>query len=79
MDSDTRFRLLDGFHSAHVLVIGDVMLDRFVYGSVERISPEAPIPVVAVDRTADMPGGAANVARNIAANRSPLPRRSLPT
>jgi D-beta-D-heptose 7-phosphate kinase/D-beta-D-heptose 1-phosphate adenosyltransferase len=67
MDSDTRFRLLDGFHSAHVLVIGDVMLDRFVYGSVERISPEAPIPVVAVDRTADMPGGAANVARNIAA------------
>jgi len=43
------------------------MLDRFVYGSVERISPEAPIPVVNVERFLDMPGGAANVARNIAA------------
>jgi D-beta-D-heptose 7-phosphate kinase/D-beta-D-heptose 1-phosphate adenosyltransferase len=43
------------------------MLDRFIYGAVERISPEAPIPVVTVERTLDMPGGAANVARNIAA------------
>ena len=59
--------LLDGFHASRVLVLGDVMLDRFVYGSVERISPEAPIPVVAVDRLIDMPGGAANVARNVAA------------
>jgi D-beta-D-heptose 7-phosphate kinase/D-beta-D-heptose 1-phosphate adenosyltransferase len=60
------YRLLDGFHAARVLVLGDVMLDRFVYGSVERISPEAPIPVVNVERFLDMPGGAANVARNIA-------------
>jgi D-beta-D-heptose 7-phosphate kinase / D-beta-D-heptose 1-phosphate adenosyltransferase len=67
MHHDTSFRLLDGFHSARVLVIGDVMLDRFVYGTVERISPEAPIPVVHVDRQSDMPGGAANVARNVAA------------
>jgi D-beta-D-heptose 7-phosphate kinase / D-beta-D-heptose 1-phosphate adenosyltransferase len=67
MTHDNYFRLLDGFHSARVLVIGDVMLDRFVYGSVERISPEAPIPVIHVDRQADMPGGAANVARNVAA------------
>ena len=67
MNHETSFRLLDGFHSARVLVLGDVMLDRFVYGSVERISPEAPIPVVNVERTADMPGGAANVARNVAA------------
>lgn len=67
MTHDTYFRLLDGFHSARVLVIGDVMLDRFVYGSVERISPEAPIPVIHVDRQSDMPGGAANVARNVAA------------
>ncbi len=67
MHHDTFFRLLDGFHSAQVLVIGDVMLDRFVYGSVERISPEAPIPVVHVARQSDMPGGAANVARNVAA------------
>lgn len=58
---------LDGFHAVRVLVLGDVMLDRFVYGSVERISPEAPIPVVNVERYLDMPGGAANVARNIAA------------
>jgi D-beta-D-heptose 7-phosphate kinase/D-beta-D-heptose 1-phosphate adenosyltransferase len=67
MNHDTFFRLLDGFHSARVLVLGDVMLDRFVYGSVERISPEAPIPVVNVERVADMPGGAANVARNVTA------------
>ena len=67
MTHDTYFRLLDGFHSARVLVIGDVMLDRFVYGSVERISPEAPIPVIHVERQSDMPGGAANVARNVAA------------
>src|SRR6202050_1420598 len=59
--------LLNGFHAARVLVLGDVMLDRFVFGSVERISPEAPIPVVNVERVVDMPGGAANVARNIAA------------
>ncbi|HWW20529.1 MAG TPA: D-glycero-beta-D-manno-heptose-7-phosphate kinase, partial [Steroidobacteraceae bacterium] len=58
--------LLSKFHSARVLVLGDVMLDRFVYGSVERISPEAPIPVMRVERTVDMLGGAANVARNVA-------------
>jgi D-beta-D-heptose 7-phosphate kinase / D-beta-D-heptose 1-phosphate adenosyltransferase len=58
--------ILTGFHSAQVLVLGDVMLDRFEYGTVERISAEAPIPVVNVDRCSDMPGGAANVARNIA-------------
>jgi D-beta-D-heptose 7-phosphate kinase/D-beta-D-heptose 1-phosphate adenosyltransferase len=67
MQFATLFELLNGFHAARVLVLGDVMLDRFVYGSVERISPEAPIPVVNVERFMDMPGGAANVARNIAA------------
>jgi len=67
MDYSTSLSLMDGFHAGHVLVLGDVMLDRFVYGTVQRISPEAPIPVVAVERSADMPGGAANVARNIAA------------
>ncbi len=59
-------RILNDFHAARILVLGDVMLDRFVYGSVERISPEAPIPVVNVESVLDMPGGAANVARNIA-------------
>jgi D-beta-D-heptose 7-phosphate kinase/D-beta-D-heptose 1-phosphate adenosyltransferase len=66
MRHESLVHLLKGFHGARVLVFGDVMLDRFVYGTVERISPEAPIPVVRVDRQADMPGGAANVARNIA-------------
>jgi D-beta-D-heptose 7-phosphate kinase/D-beta-D-heptose 1-phosphate adenosyltransferase len=60
-------KLLDRFHAARVIVLGDVMLDRFVYGSVDRISPEAPIPVVNVARFVDMAGGAGNVARNVAA------------
>jgi D-beta-D-heptose 7-phosphate kinase / D-beta-D-heptose 1-phosphate adenosyltransferase len=67
MHYDTLLGLLDGFHKARVLVLGDVMLDRYVYGSVERISPEAPIPVMSVERSIDMPGGAANVVRNVAA------------
>ena len=50
-----------------ILVLGDVMLDRFLYGDVERISPEAPVPVVRLRETRAMPGGAGNVARNIAA------------
>ena len=52
--------------NAHVLVVGDVMLDRYWFGDVSRISPEAPVPVVHVQRTEERPGGAANVARNIA-------------
>ena len=50
-----------------VLVVGDLMLDRFVYGSVTRISPEAPVPVVRVTRETSMPGGASNVACNLRA------------
>ena len=50
-----------------VLVIGDVMLDRYVYGEVTRISPEAPVPVLMVDREVAMPGGAGNVVRNLTA------------
>ena len=52
---------------AKLLVVGDVMLDRYWFGDVERISPEAPVPVVRIARTEDRPGGAANVARNVAA------------
>jgi D-glycero-beta-D-manno-heptose-7-phosphate kinase len=52
---------------ARVLVVGDVMLDRYWFGEVGRISPEAPVPVVKVDRVEERPGGAANVARNAAA------------
>ncbi len=51
----------------HVVCAGDIMLDRFIYGAVDRISPEAPIPVVRVDRTTAMLGGAGNVVRNLAA------------
>jgi len=50
-----------------VLVVGDVMLDRYWFGEVERISPEAPVPVVRIARNEERPGGAANVARNAAA------------
>jgi rfaE bifunctional protein kinase chain/domain len=53
--------------SARVLVVGDVMLDRYLFGDASRISPEAPVPVVLVQREEARPGGAANVARNCAA------------
>jgi D-glycero-beta-D-manno-heptose-7-phosphate kinase len=52
---------------ARILVVGDVMLDRYWFGDVSRISPEAPVPVVKVERIEERPGGAANVARNCAA------------
>ncbi len=57
--------LLRKFPRRRVLVVGDLMLDRYVYGSVSRISPEAPVPVVKVVRETSMPGGASNVACNI--------------
>jgi rfaE bifunctional protein kinase chain/domain len=58
---------LPDFSRVRVLVVGDVMLDRYWFGNVNRISPEAPVPVVHVQRTEERPGGAANVARNITA------------
>src|ERR1700744_3534155 len=61
------FEILAQMASARVLCVGDVMLDRFVYGGVERISPEAPIPVLLVEREKHMLGGAGNVVANIAA------------
>jgi D-glycero-beta-D-manno-heptose-7-phosphate kinase len=64
--ADTRVReLIDRFASATVLVVGDVMLDRFLVGRVTRISPEAPVPVVAFDHEMHRMGGAANVAHNV--------------
>jgi D-beta-D-heptose 7-phosphate kinase/D-beta-D-heptose 1-phosphate adenosyltransferase len=57
--------LLARFPSCRILVVGDIMLDEYVFGTVGRISPEAPVPVVAVTRDAKVPGGAANVALNI--------------
>ncbi len=57
--------LLDRFRDKRLLVIGDVMLDEFVWGRVGRISPEAPVPIVEVEKQSYYPGGAANVARNL--------------
>jgi D-beta-D-heptose 7-phosphate kinase/D-beta-D-heptose 1-phosphate adenosyltransferase len=56
-----------GFTGAHVLVIGDAMLDKFIVGRVTRISPEAPVPVVAFDHELHRMGGSANVANNVVA------------
>lgn len=58
---------LQQVEKARVLVVGDVMLDRYWFGDVDRISPEAPVPVVRMGRVEDRLGGAANVARNITA------------
>jgi rfaE bifunctional protein kinase chain/domain len=59
--------MLPEFSAAKVLVVGDVMLDRYWFGDVNRISPEAPVAVLKVSRVEERPGGAANVARNISA------------
>ena len=58
---------LGDLSNVRLLVVGDVMLDRYWFGDVSRISPEAPVPVVKVERSEERPGGAANVARNAAA------------
>jgi len=59
--------ILSQFPQQHILVVGDVMLDQFLWGKVSRISPEAPVPVVEITRESFFPGGAANVARNLRA------------
>ena len=59
--------MLEKIAQVRLLVVGDVMLDRYWFGDVSRISPEAPVPVVKVERLEERPGGAANVARNAAA------------
>lgn len=64
-------QILRGATQTRILVAGDVMLDQFVWGSVARISPEAPVPVVEFERENYMPGGAANVARNLTSMQVP--------
>lgn len=59
-------KTLENFRNINVLVIGDVMLDRYWWGSVERISPEAPVPIINLNKTTLAAGGAANVAANVA-------------
>ncbi len=65
MTADEARQIIHAFQERHILVIGDVMLDRFIWGNVSRISPEAPVPVVEVKKESFYPGGAANVARNL--------------
>ncbi len=61
-----RFKdIIQNFSSKRILVIGDLMLDSYIWGKAERISPEAPVPVIKVDRSNHTPGGAANVALNL--------------
>jgi rfaE bifunctional protein kinase chain/domain len=60
-------RLIDGFRSVRLLVLGDLVLDEYIWGHVERISPEAPVPVLHVRDETTMLGGAANAARNVVA------------
>jgi D-beta-D-heptose 7-phosphate kinase/D-beta-D-heptose 1-phosphate adenosyltransferase len=64
---DRARQIVSRFAAAHVLVVGDAMLDRFISGRVSRISPEAPVPVVNFDHELHRIGGAANVAHNVAA------------
>ena len=64
-------QILTAAQQTRVLVVGDVMLDQFIWGSVSRISPEAPVPVLDFSRESFMPGGAANVARNLVSLATP--------
>src|ERR1700676_2428403 len=64
-------QILAAAQKIRVLVVGDVMLDQFIWGSVSRISPEAPVPVLDFSRESYMPGGAANVARNLVSLATP--------
>jgi len=60
-------KIIQRFPKANILVVGDLILDEYIWGSVERISPEAPVPIVWADKKSYTPGGAANVANNISA------------
>ncbi|HLB34467.1 MAG: hypothetical protein A3F67_05240 [Verrucomicrobia bacterium RIFCSPHIGHO2_12_FULL_41_10] len=65
MDQQRLQQILKTASERKILVLGDLMLDEFVWGNVVRISPEAPVPIVDVERESSYPGGAANVARNL--------------
>lgn len=67
LTSSTARDVIQRMAGCRILVIGDVMLDHFIWGAVRRISPEAPVPIVEVTRETTFPGGAANVARNLSA------------
>ena len=60
-------KIINGFKNLNILCIGDIMLDKFLYGEVERISPEAPVPIFKVTKEKSMLGGTGNVIANLAA------------
>src|SRR5436189_4884362 len=66
-DRSTLRSIVDRFGGRRVAVLGDVMVDRYLWGRVDRISPEAPVPVVEVERESMSLGGAGNVAANLSA------------
>ena len=66
MDKEKLLRIIEQFGNKKILVIGDVMLDKYIWGEVSRVSPEAPVQVVKVEKESYAPGGAANVASNVA-------------
>lgn len=67
MNNERARIVTESFHRQRILVVGDLMLDKYIHGQVDRISPEAPVPVVRVGHERQVPGGAANVAWNICA------------
>ena len=68
-NSDQLIRFVDGWKTTSIIVVGDFMLDRYTYGNADRLSPDAPVPVLAVRRESYMPGGAANVCLDLRALR----------
>src|SRR5436189_6466466 len=66
-DRSTLRSIVDRFRGRRIAVLGDVMMDRYLWGRVDRISPEAPVPVVEIERESTSLGGAGNVAANLAA------------
>ena len=65
LNQATGLKVIENWQNRRVLVLGDLMLDRYWWGTVQRVSPEAPVPVVLKQRSSMALGGAANVARNI--------------
>ena len=65
MDKHRFNEISSSFSQKSILVIGDVMLDKFMWGKASRISPEAPVPIISIDKISHSPGGAANVALNL--------------
>ncbi|MFH1784205.1 MAG: D-glycero-beta-D-manno-heptose-7-phosphate kinase [bacterium] len=65
MDKKKLLKILDRMNNTSVMVLGDIMMDKFVWGKVSRISPEAPVPIVEIEKETHTPGGAGNVAMNV--------------